>query len=120
MYELEPGVDAALGIFHARAVIEVDVHFHAVFVLEVVDHVADVLDADIADFAGADFHEYRRVLSLGCQGYGLQSGFVVEVERPKSPVFSRACPMRSRALAQLARTCCSVIGITSPVNNAYA
>src|SRR5262245_44860066 len=87
MNELEPGIDRRFRGLPARRMIEVDVHLDAEFGLVVVNHRAEVVQADHLDLAMARLYEDWALLRGGGSGDGDERFLVVDVEGAQSKAF---------------------------------
>ncbi|MNL10870.1 hypothetical protein D3C87_1316850 [compost metagenome] len=66
MDKFKTGINGALTIFHAWTMVEVDVHFNAIFSLVVVDHITNILKPKSLNLAVTHFHQYRCLQLLRC------------------------------------------------------
>src|SRR5262245_49401867 len=87
MNELEPGIDRRFGGFHARRMIQVDVHLDAEFDHIIVNHRTEIAQADHLDLAMARLHEDRALPRRGGSGDRGERFLVVDVEGAEGKAF---------------------------------
>src|SRR5262245_52536032 len=87
MNELEPGLDRRFRGFHARRMIEVDVHIDAELGLVIVNYCYQVAQSDHLDLAMACLDENRALLRSGGSGDRDERFLVVDVEGTQGKAF---------------------------------
>jgi hypothetical protein len=87
MNELEPGIDRRFRGFHARRMIQVDVHLDAEFGLVTVNHRTEVAQADHLDLAMARLHENRALPRRGGSDDRDECFLVVDIEGADGKAF---------------------------------
>src|SRR5262245_27116711 len=87
MNELEPGIDRRFGGFHARRMIQVDVHLDAEFDHIIVNHRTEIAQAGHLDLAMARLHEDRALPRRGGSGDRGERFLVVDVEGAEGKAF---------------------------------